>query len=788
MKKIKKIRISRERRLRNKALRNKGAERPRRHKKNRLQPWQAPKMKMFSMPQLLAADVPREKRLEILRSIGTKAKANFSEKYPKVIEAWFKDYDPIYLLSFCAFYFVAHQEGVDPEATGEMDFYHHYLEIMQAVALCGQRNFDLKPLLQESERLQKEIKEIGDLIGLRLLNIPSHLKTDEEISAYRLRTEMMSHTAAIRNWAYFHQMKRVALDLARVIAPQFKEVYSIDPLDFINAFLIMTDERTELLNTHRDKIRSCMKKSNYKEVIEAYNQTFPEHKPIENEEVELMWDAARKNKNNLVSMLICHADLRLEEIYSFTFEHLQSFFPDSTNAEALKNFIEKLSLKFGDLNDSNKEYLILDNPIHRKPFIKIDENTYYSAIWGILPHLLLDILEDLIWEHPGLREKYTNARSKYLEDEVEKIFRKHFPSAEIHRGSLWGDFENDLTVIIDSFAIVVEAKSGTITDPAKRGAPDRFFETLKRLIEEPSEQALRFIDYLKADKKNHAFTTKSGGANNIDSSKIKYYIPLGVTLAHLGMISSNLKKLIEAKVVDKTIEQLAPSINLTDLECIFELLPLEPQKVHYLARRREIEAHLEYEGDELDLLAFYLDNGFNIGDVEYKKEMAFNIGLKSKELDMYFVGINEGKNVSKPEVFMTQWWQDLLVTICKRNFEGWIETAFVLLNTTKEDQEKFESGLQKLIHQIEKGRISKPHNWVVFLSGPERRRYAIIGYPYKNLNKETRDDIMHEALEEGKVEKSRGAVVIGINIDHSDYPYSVLARRLSTDLFDTLSL
>jgi hypothetical protein len=54
--------------------------------------------------------------------------------------------------------------------------------------------------------------------------------------------------------------------------------------------------------------------------------------------------------------------------------------------------------------------------------------------------------------------------------------------------------------------------------------------------------------------------------------KIKYFIPLGVTLTHLGMMGCNLKQLIRAGVTKKTIEELAPSINLTDLESIFSLL------------------------------------------------------------------------------------------------------------------------------------------------------------------------------------------------------------------------
>ena len=39
----------------------------------RLAPWEAPKMKMFQLPQLLKEGVPLEKRLDLMRSIGKDA-------------------------------------------------------------------------------------------------------------------------------------------------------------------------------------------------------------------------------------------------------------------------------------------------------------------------------------------------------------------------------------------------------------------------------------------------------------------------------------------------------------------------------------------------------------------------------------------------------------------------------------------------------------------------------------------------------------------------------------------
>jgi hypothetical protein len=753
----------------------------------------APKMKFFKISGLLPDDLPREKRLELIRKIGVQAQNDFEIKYPQ-FSAWFREYDSIYLLAFCSFYFSSSPEGMDAELSVDYWFYHHYLELIQAFALAQERTLTPKPLQQDAQRLKQEIIEIGEVMQRRLLSIPSEIVAEDDVNAYFLKIEMMEHTIAIRNWAYIHQMKQITISLAECIKKEFESIYGMNPVDLINLLLDLAYERNDLLNAHRKKIQIFLHGKDYEEIINAYNVAFPENNQMQGAAIEELWELAGKKKRNLIEMLIAHSDLKLYQIFSFTLEHAHSMLKTKVTDEVLEYLFERLSYQFGDLKDFDKEHFILGNPVWGRPLINIAEKSYFSAVWGIFPHLVLDILEDLIWAEESIREVYTKAKADFLENETERLFRAAFPNAMVYRGSQWTDretgrnYENDLMILLDTFALVVEAKSGIVSDPARRGAPKRLFDTLRELIEEPSEQALRFIDYLQRNKKEHSFRTKRGVVNIIDSRKIKYCIPIGVTLSNLGFISSNLKKLIEGKVVNKKMEELALSISLTDLESIFDLLPLEIQKIHYFARRREFEAHMEYEGDELDLLSFYLDNGFNVGDMEYKKEIELHIGIKSKELDSYFIGKGEGKVITKPKLSLTKWWEDLLQVISEKKTEGWVETGFILLNSTKKDQEKFEKMFKKLTARIKAGRAKKAHNWVTFLSGPDRRRYLIVGYPYTTHDKELRNEIINEIISDKNFGESRGCVVIGVNLERSDYPYSILARRLATNLFDSLTL
>jgi hypothetical protein len=651
-----------------------------------------------------------------------------------------------------------------------------------------------KPLLQDAERLKTDLKDVGRLMQMRFLNIPEEIKGDDDLNAFELRVEMMEHTIAVRNWAYPNQIKKVVCDLASLIKNDFERISGIDIERLIVTFFKLGQRCEDLLNDHISKLRIFAKKGNCKEMIEAYQASFPHVIKMDNQQVEEMWKMCGKNLKKLTSMLMCHADLKLEIVFMFGLNDVVSFYGDESKKDAIRNVLYQLAYKFGDLKDAKVEYFILDNPIHTKPFISLNDDQFYTAIWGSFSHVIMEIFEYLISQEEDLVNKYNSQlKSKYLEDEVEHLFRLNFPTAQICRGSQWTDdeskisYENDLTVIIDTFALIVEAKSGRVTKPAKRGAPERLFETLKELIEEPSDQAHRFKNLLEGKKQIHSFKNKRGEENRIDSSKIHYYIPLGITLAQLGSISSNLKKMISAGITKKTIGQLAPSISLTDIELIFELLPLEAEKIHYFARRREIEDHLNYEGDEIDLLGFYLDNGFNIGESEYAKDVAIGMTGKSFELNPFFIGKSQGVVVAKPELSMTTWWKDILNQIHNRKPTNWLETSFILLNSTKKDQEKFIKALEILKGRIEKGRIEKLHNWVNFLSGPPRRRYSIVGYPYTIDDQALRNDIIATIFDQESKDSIRGVVVLGINLNRSDYPYSVLAGKLDTNLFDDLS-
>ncbi|WP_313157376.1 hypothetical protein [Sphingobacterium multivorum] len=761
--------------------------------KKKYKPYEVVKQPFVETSTATFSRLPFEEKMAIFKDIALKSGDEY-EKAKNQLQAFLNEYDPLYLSSFCVLYFISSPEGIDQEAIdGYIDFPTFYVEVLQAIALQSPRTISKKVLLDEAQKFKETLEKVNKYQSYRYFNLAENAKEPEDISPVILRMDMMMNTLAIRNWAYEIQMIKVAYELAACIQKRFNEKLGFDPLTLLDILFGLTAYTNDKLNIHIGKFRTLLQAKTSEEAFEIHENNNPEIQQANKEQRNDIWERSGKNLKQLKWMLIAYGDLMLPSVFTFDLHEIKARVRSdlAIDLEKVKALIENLSLDFGDLKNTNTDYIFLNNPIHEKPFIRLGNNKYFSAITFMFPHLGVDILENFIRNDKHLFTYYCQQKGIYLETQVYKCFKEAFPQAKIFEGSLWKnpldekEYENDLIVLIENFAIIVESKSGTVTAPARRGAPNRLFETLKDLVVAPSEQSIRFQEYLKSNRRLHKFETKSGKTNQIDSTKIEYFVPLGITLSNLGSIGCNLKKLIDAKVIDHKIDQLAPSISLCDLQVIFEVLPTEAQKIHYLSRRREFEAHTNFHGDELDLFGFYLDTGFNIGETEYNSEYFLNLTLKSKELDPYFTGKHHGVKIAKPRISQTKYWTDLL-NYLRKHSDRWLQTSFMLLNASYQNQIDFEKSVEKLKRMILKKSTPYRHNWAVLSCGPPRRRFSIIAYVYKGLSRSERNNIINQIAEQEQDSDNRGFVILGIDLDTPIYPYNIMGASTYSNLFDSL--
>lgn len=742
-------------------------------------------MKLYRGSPLFPASMHREERFAILQELVQVAEDEFQRNYFSLGE-WFERYDALHVLAYCCYCFLCHPAGVDPEVSGEMEFYPHHLEILQAFSLMQERTFSPRSLGPDAGELFDVMSTIGQATSIR--GLKSFADQVEGGSEWELvLSSVRTQTMAVRNPGYPQHIHQIAHNLAETVREDFVGVYGIDPVRLADVLFRLPEIAMARLNDHRKRVVGFYHEKTYQGVASSYLEAFPDELDFD---AEQLFELMGRKLRNMKAALIYYSDMRLADCFTFTLDDLLEAYGQCSDQQAVKAVIDMLACKFGDLADQNKEWVILDNPVWKRPFIKVDDETYFLALAGQIPHYVPGLLEGLVTEDSALEQKYRHRKARYLEDEVERLFRAGFPSGQVYRGSMWDDGvgnkgENDLTVVLGSVAIVVEAKSGSLSPQAQRGAPKRVVDTVKQLIMEPADQAHRFIRVLEETEGPHSFVTKSGTENTIDVSGVRYFLPLTVTMEQFGLVS-NLRNLVDAKISERKVSELAQVLSLTDLIVIFEVLDLQSEKVHYLFRRRELGTRMRLHGYEMDVLAFYLDRGFNVGDFEFSGNSFVDLTLASKTLDMHFVGQTFGVAVDKPCLRLTPWWRGMLQRLDRSLNEERLNISLMLLNVPYDEQKRLEILFAKLSERVLRKRGEEPRTCVELLTGPVERRFFIAFYPYLSTYREKRDEVMNDLLRQDNALHSRGAVCIGVNLDRNDTPYSVVARTSEPDLFDQL--
>jgi hypothetical protein len=749
------------------------------NRKRKYKPYEQVKMKFFQVPNLFG-DAPSGVRINILRDIGAKARATFEREFPRVTE-WFDRYDPLYILSFCVFYFMTSERGIDKEAIeGKLDFGSHHLELLQAIALMRPRHGTPEPLKEMATELKTSLRELTEAIELGDLDFPADL-TEAEIKKRSILSQMRTQTLAIRNWAFpeqtiAHMKSLYSGPLEKVISQAYAGVTSARLIDSLVRMSEMVNDR---LNGHLQKLAPAMRAQDFQSVYSAYRQSFPDVVDDESGMRHIFDSMCGGNLKSFKALLMVHADLRLPDIFTFTLDDVMQLYGEPTHRDGVRRIVDRWSYRFGDLDGQNPKHFIYSNPVLLRPFVAIDSDSYFWVMSGILGHTLPGMFEAIIPMEE--REKYMRCRSEYLEASVEALCKTAFPDGEIYRGSQWCPsatdstvYENDLLVIIDSTALVIECKAQLVDPPARRGAEFRLVDTLEDVVVAASVQAERFVAFVKEHPQVHSFDTLRGVVNKVDARHLLRFVPFSVTYENLGYISADLKRCVEAGLIGPQ-HTLIPSICLTDLEIILETLDSQSERIHYLSRRAEIEKTMHYLGDELDLFAFYLDSGFNIGDWEEGK-VFLNINMKSKELDPYFVARADGVSVPKPKLDLSDWWRVLLGRIENVKKPFWTEIAYVLLNVGRHDQNRFERKFRQLLKRVLKGRATNKYNWVVMLNkGAVDRRYAVVGFPYRVSTRDERNNmIKHIAADLEEETPVLGLVTLGIDVGVLTYPYDVM--------------
>lgn len=592
---------------------------------------------------------------ELFSKVGQK----YREEYKKDLNSLKKlleDLNVLDVLCWFSVYCLTAPLDQVPNISADKMVIQYQVEILQALFLQNNKIKQNTPFSSfHADEIIGLINKVPEaFINKRIVDVENYGEDEKEAF---INLEMFrANTMTIRNWGHREQVIRLTKELFMPIDNLIKKEYEISVINLIKMLESILDTVELKLNKRNQLIHDVYNSSDISQMIELFTEFYPS---INKKKLYAIKSKFKTKEEFALYLILDLSNQFLKEIYTIKLSEFVKAYPEEVNENTLNNIIRNWSFNVGDLSDFPTEYVFLGNPIWKKPLIKVDETTYCWPITGLFISFCVELIETIFIDDQRLNKIYRKRRAHFLEKSIEELFKRNFESAEIHSNLRWDEGENDLLVLIDSYAIIVEAKSRKISDSARRGSFERLQKEIKKLIVEPSKQAIKFSEYIENNKNKVEFTNKKDEKICVDLSKIKTILTLGVTFDLFAYLASKIPLLAEIGLTKDDVI-LTPNMSLADLEIFFDLLETDSEKIHYLIKRYNLEKEIDYMADELDLLAFYLQTGFNFGDTNFNNTFLQLYGASEEILDSYLITEHLEEQNPKPLPRRTKWWQDII--------------------------------------------------------------------------------------------------------------------------------
>jgi hypothetical protein len=593
-------------------------------------------------------------------------------------------------VAFAMFFRIAGLQK-EPDKKG-IEVWH--VEILQALALSAERvddgegaGIDIAGFTQDSIDLLEENGQAYRHTWLRKLT--ADLGHNDRLELLSL---LRDWTMAIRGPRHVHQTEEYARALAAAVREPFRRQHGCDPDDLITVMLGVIKTIDQRLQSHMVWLRSWMRKKTGIAMIQAFVEPFSAEVAAK-VQAEVM--PHRHDRRMVEAGLWSISEGRFVSMMTFTSEELVAL-ADATSSQGLLGVIDKISLSFGEVGDSQLQHLHLDNPVRLRPFVNLDDGRYFLCNPHSLGTNLAETFQELCNGFPSTKSGVEDERAEWLERKLRSTLATFLPDAEIHRSVLWTDpadgrnYESDIITVVDKTVIVFEAKSAKIDGPARRGALNSLKGVLRKLVVDPSDQSARFKRMLQ-DAHGVLSFRSNDGVLEIDADMIRDIVRVNVVLDVVGPLSAHSPRLKEAGLIPETAD-LAPTMSIFELETVMEVLTMQVERCHYLSRREAFERQAAYVADELDLVAFYLETQFNVPSVGRDGEL-WLYGRSAKVAHGYSEARAAG-TLSFP-IRRTETWEAILRSLEDKKPAGWTRFGHRLLSFDFETQKAAERLLRE---------------------------------------------------------------------------------------------
>lgn len=619
-------------------------------------------------------------------------------------------------------------------------------EIIALIALKG-------PFIEEANvsivDYQYALRDIQDST-MNYFMLKSMLIADEndlfpETTLSKVTNKLRQDELHVRNPGHPGHHMIIAKDLFLPMDKEIREHFGFSVDDAI----AIRNKFSDMINARYQKVLSNVTAVSepWKQEVVIFRNTGRRNEYSELTREQLLSLSAMKSKamkTSLDSYAVSKAHFNLAEVYVFS--PLELATQCGVSEKAAEAFLTQFATDFNALKPE-AEVITGDSLLKYKPVLHHD-GRYLIPSHPMLTWCAEPAYENYIASKPKLAARYKDIKHDYLLNEGMRLLSKILSGAQVFPQNLYyknqegKQFETDGLIGYDRTLFIIEAKGHRLTQKAKDGHYQRTEKHLKEIVRDSTEQGRRTKRHILEDP-DPVFRMENGKKVEFDPTSYDEFIIVSLTLEPMGHLVPILKVSNDLEYFDGNVFPWI--ISLYDLMVFADFIELPVLLLHYLKRRKrflEVDFISIYE--EIDMLAYFLDNGLYIehtlqsGRESQVTSMSFD--NNTDDINDYYMYQFGHKKVltAKPKYFMEPGYMALLEAIER---SGIPNRSFLML----EMLELSSGAIRDLISYIKKikkqfAADSKSHDCsiivgggelgITFMTGPDQKALDLLLYRF----------------------------------------------------------
>lgn len=319
------------------------------------------------------------------------------------------------------------------------------------------------------------------------------------------------------------------------------------------------------------------------------------------------YDAIDKHDAEEVERFLNEAPLSLAVSYS----QIQAIVP-SLNRTEWNSLIQSIGCTPESVKQTKEPRDIKYHPVycidgHEKILI-FDIGTTYEAVF-----YSFDIAAKTCNDKKFSDRTYPNGLKSFSENETCKYLGRIFGASNIFHELTYPDPDNkngeaelDAAVLFADALLVVEVKAKQYRKESRNGSLCRLSADIRNNIKDSFEQATRAIKYVNQHEYVEFVEKQSKRTLSVRKDHLRVIVPISVTLHDFGDLTTQLSAFKGLGLFSNS--EYPWAVSLPCLDVVTSFINSPDVFLHYIKRRTEIQnSGVKVQGDELDLLGYYLD-------------------------------------------------------------------------------------------------------------------------------------------------------------------------------------